>query len=211
MTLPEFKPAYYFTSEIRWFFSGEIPAEMWQWFDPQGLARNEGERTDDYLVLPGCKTLGAKVREGRFEIKALRGSPIATDWPLGLLGNKEEWVKWSMAHSEAVQLLRSHREGDWMAVEKKRRARLFSLDENREKEPGSHIENGCLMELTALHVRGHRGWTLGLEAFGEEGLRQEGLERAASLLLSKTSPPFEAASAQPASYPEWLSRLASTG
>jgi hypothetical protein len=79
------------SDEIRWFWPVHDQSEvLLAWFTRQGrlplvaetrqyvsqpdagpFAKQERPRTDEYLLLPNCQTVGVKQREGRLEVKAL--------------------------------------------------------------------------------------------------------------------------------------------
>lgn len=76
--------------EVRWFFPGNSPGKgrsisppsnVKQWFNRgSDLVWLPKERTDSYLLLPGCETTSVKRREGRFEVKAIRGGSEAVNF-----------------------------------------------------------------------------------------------------------------------------------
>lgn len=80
------------SAEIRWFHQGLLPLPTVQWFcDGQSLSMEE--RTDHYLVFPGCESVGVKIREESFEIKALKGMPDSVQFPAGVSGRVECWIE----------------------------------------------------------------------------------------------------------------------
>ncbi len=126
----------YASGEIRWFFDGPLPDDVRAWFESRGLGISEPRRTDEYLVLPGCTTTGVKLREGRFEIKALTRSPVPASYSNRVSGLKDAWIKWSRK-TEDERLLRNVlvSNGDpWISVSKERNLRLFSLESGRPEE-----------------------------------------------------------------------------
>ena len=61
----------------------------------------ERERNDDYLLLPGCDTVGVKQRQGKLEVKALVAGP--SPFSLGaVVGRLDQWVKWSFEPSKEM-------------------------------------------------------------------------------------------------------------
>src|SRR2546422_3121611 len=59
------------TAEVRWFFEGQVPDEIEQWFCRSNLALKAAPREDHYLLFPAVLGLGLKMREGRLEVKSL--------------------------------------------------------------------------------------------------------------------------------------------
>ena len=88
------------TAEIRWFFKDAAPAAVRDWFAEDRDLIFE-ERTDRYLVFPGCESVGVKLRdaepggETRLEVKAIRDAPEVLNFPNGVTGRASSWVKWS--------------------------------------------------------------------------------------------------------------------
>ena len=108
----------------------------------------------EYLLFPGCDTVGVKFREDRFEIKAKLGVSL----PLGLgdvQGRKEQWIKWSLPTKGLPMLGETlHQSGPWLKVRKERNQRTFSAEAGhlQEVSAGSFPAVGCNIELTRVEV-----------------------------------------------------------
>ena len=213
----------YHSGEIRWFLEGAPGENVRRWFLASGLSREFDERTDEYLVLPRCTTVGVKLREGRFEIKAATGPTVPVCLTNGMRGVKGPWVKWSSGRVDEAPL-RALLSGDAslvIAVQKRRILRLVSLDGDAPEEiaPGTRrLEAGCQAELGMLRVPALQGdgaadqqtgarrvWTLSLEAFGNPDSVMANLDRAAEFLFSDDFG-MHADETVSLSYPEWLGR-----
>ena len=83
------------SAEARWFVEGSLPDEVLRGFKAGKVLESEGVQVHEYLVFPDCQSVGVKLREGRFEIKAILApaQPLGPD--LGIQGKTERWVKWS--------------------------------------------------------------------------------------------------------------------
>jgi hypothetical protein len=101
------------SAEIRWFWPGHAQWEvLLAWFTREGrlpliehtdtpdsaarpFVKQERPRTDEYLLLPNCETVGVKQREGQLEVKALVDvpQPFAQG---NVAGQIDQWVKWSL-------------------------------------------------------------------------------------------------------------------
>lgn len=155
------------SAEMRWFFAGEIPAAVREWFGGGGLAASEEPRTDQYLLFPST-TVGVKFRQGNLEIKPLVEEHGVRRWG-GVGGRMQTWVKWSCSAPEVAVLRRRivASRSQSVAVKKRRVMRTFSCDRGlREVEARAWPRDGCHVELTDLVVGRRRYWTFGLEAFG---------------------------------------------
>ncbi len=68
------------SSEARWFISGSLPDEVLRWFKAGQALDSEGVQVQEYLVFPDCQSVGVKLREGRFEIKAILAPLSRSAW-----------------------------------------------------------------------------------------------------------------------------------
>ena len=215
----------YHSSELRWFFEGGLPEPVLAWFTAGGHAVSEAPRVDEYLALPGCATVGVKLREGRFEVKALTGEPALVGLPNGFAGVRERWVKWSLAGAGALRVAIEQAGDEWVFVRKHRHVRKLALDGAVAEElpPGAEAPGGgCQIELTTLGaLRGRQDggvaaagdwadaaacwWSLAFEAFGEPDRLDTHLARGAAALL-EDGPPVRLGPADSLSYPAWLAR-----
>jgi hypothetical protein len=204
----------FYSSEIRWFFVGEPNRTIVEWFAASRLGRKEEPRTDEYLLLPGCTTVGVKVREGRFEVKAQTSQREPAQYGNGVRGYEESWIKWSHGLDGGNDAWLEG-EDTWISVIKRRILRLYAIDgEQVDEVPvGQFIDGaGCQLELAQLTVPSPglapeaRWWSICLEAFGSSGQTQdilavmaahESLGDIAEVLTLEAS----------MSYPLWLARL----
>lgn len=205
------------SAEVRWFKRGSLPLEAVGWFRA-GRPLSAEERTDRYLVFPGCETVGVKVRQESLEIKALRGSSEVVHFPCGVAGRAECWVKWS-SDQPGVQawlqaLLREappdgRGQAGWTAVAKTRWLRTFSLDGRLVAEVtfGQRVSEGCRVELTRILAAGGEWWSVGLETFGDPARMHDSLRLGGSHFFAH-HPPLEVLEvAGSCSYPAWLAGL----
>jgi hypothetical protein len=209
-----------YSAEVRWFLDGPIPDELHAWFvgaadAPPYLAGREAARTDRYLLLPGCRTLGAKLREGKLELKALCTPPTHLELPHGVVGRSASWVKWSYAEPPAEPFvaallaeparLAAGEPGSWADVSKVRWMRLFSLDGPLREVPfDQQPQQGCSFELSQVTVFGTQYWSLACEAFGDLALVADYLRQVTLHLFSAAPPPAPLSAANSWSYPAWL-------
>ncbi len=218
----------YHSAEIRWYFAGRPPAAVASWFEAGGRAVRERERIDEYLALPGCETTGVKVRQGRIEVKAQTAAPALVDYPNGVRGFKDAWVKWSSRVSDGGSLrqLVTNPDDRWIFVEKSRSLRKFTLEAGGPREVSaetSFASRGCQLEITAIRVladeagagalpadawrRASPWWSLSFEAFGDPPTLNESLDLVASEVF-REPPPIALTAAASFSYPVWLARHA---
>lgn len=225
-------PYLYHSAEIRWFLP---PTTDWEtaldWFigneskkadQTQDFPaektlyinhiKREELRTDEYLVIPQCTTVGVKQRQGKLEIKAQIG--ISEKYLNGLIsGDINYWSKWSHQPSEANKdFLKKdlHLSGEWLKINKIRYLLKFSHSENmiQEVSPEEWPEKGCQVELTQVWAEGFaQKWTsFGLEAFGDTFQNMGiSLKDAILFFLSKRNePPMLLSSKNSMCYPVWL-------
>lgn len=204
------------SAEVRWFFEGEGNAAIEQRMLQSEMAVRQPARLDDYLLLPGCTSTGVKIREGRFEIKSRTSPPELQRYSERVTGYRDSWVKWSRDMPGSVDLPRRAQDDErWVAVEKRRVLRLFSLESARPVETaasGPMLSAGCQVEYSQIEVRAEGAqvpaswWSFSLEAFGEPGTEPGNLDATASHIFDdqfEFSLPAEASM----SYPAWLASL----
>jgi len=202
------------TTEIRWFIAGILPEETLSWFSAGHPLETATVQVHEYLLFPGCDTVGVKFREDRFEIKAKVGIPQPFSLVMGIRGWREQWVKWSLATKGLPMLGPELRQsGPWLTVRKERNQRIFSAEAGNLQEvpAGSFPVVGCNIELTRIEVEADPpSWfTLGFEAYGPpsatSGILGEGLD-----LFFKAqggAPGIKLNRANSFSYPTWLMNL----
>jgi hypothetical protein len=155
------------TLEVRWFFSGRVPASVTDWAEDLG-ARPESTRTDRYLISddPG---LNVKVREGKLQTKRR----LWADGPLAFTpsveGREERWTKWSFSLDEArPDLVETDPTGLWQPVHKERLRievgpgeQAGLLDTLEEPDPAE-----AKLELTRVRSGTRHAWTICMESEG---------------------------------------------
>ena len=204
------------TSEARWFIPERLPDAVLDWFRAGEALDSEGVQVHEYLLFPDCDSVGVKLRDGRFEIKAMRGPSQPLSPPFGIKGRTEQWVKWSFA-SEALQALDPalHQSGRWLKVRKERYLRWFTHEQGRLTEvTGRQVPLpvvGCHIEVTRIDVDADpRSWfSLGFEAFGPPAVTARVLDDALFAFFNEHGPvPGRTLNEnESASYPAWLAKL----
>lgn len=207
------------TSEARWFIPERLPDAVLDWFRAGEAIDSEGVQVHEYLLFPDCDSVGVKLREGRFEIKAMRGPSQPLSLPFGIKGRTEQWVKWSFA-SEALQALDPalHQSGRWLKVRKERFLQRSSPERSRLMDitvmQDSLSLAGCNIEVTRIDVDADpRSWfSLGFEAFGPPALTARTLDGVLVAFFNEHGPvPGRTLNEnESASYPAWLAKLGNT-
>lgn len=160
------------TLEIRWFWPCPASDSIFNWFLGGTQEPDQEERTDIYLLLPGCRTVGVKLRENRFEIKALIEEYASFGRLPGPDGTVQRWTKWSLASENLPAMIEDILgTGTWQKIHKQRFKRRWNFRSGHfPAQPAntSEPDNGCSVELTRLHLPPNRPtWmTLAFEAFG---------------------------------------------
>ena len=158
------------------------------WFTAGTRVRREGKRTDRYLDLAGCLTVGIKQREGQLELKALTAPPRAFRLA-GIAGRKDQWAKSSLAMGGKARG-RARLAGRWLPV---RKARMVLS------------EPGCNVELARIEAFGRRFFSLGFEA-ASAGILERTLAR--FFAARGPLPAARLAARRSLSYPAWLASVA---
>jgi hypothetical protein len=215
------------TWEVRWFFKGSIPEkEVGDWFlnNPrfgERLIGKHGKKREDlYLLTPGNTSIGAKLREGRFEIKLLQDQQ-ELELAGGGSGKSEVWHKWKWPYARGKKDTKINEliTGSFMAsthpklrvmVRKKRWQRKFTVTGPGELAPLPGREKGptwwLSAELTGLQVGESPWWTLALEFCENREARLPLLQQSLSWILQDYAGlPLKLQDSY--SYPEWLAIL----
>lgn len=194
--------------EVRWILRGELAGAVARWF---GRFSAEATALEDvYLLDPYLPGLSVKLRQGgALEVKMYRGSPGLLEVPGRARGHLECWQKWSFPHGPLSP--GSGVRAGWRLVSKRRRTRRFAQAAGM-GIPQLGAQPGCVVELTAVDLRGEPWWTLGFEATGPaDALRCE-LYAAAALVFADVLPGgVKLGIDDSKSYGSWLSRQPDAG
>lgn len=199
------------TAEIRWFFKGDIPKEVLDWFyDTDFEPDKQAQRTDYYMILPDNDSLGIKLREGRLEFKQRFGMSEEFIFDKSIGGCLEYWQKWSFEladYTAVINDIQTYPES-WIGVVKDRSLQMFSISEDGKifQSPTDVLShNGCGWELTKLHIKGknEKWWSIGFEALGNEDQFRNTLVMIADHILS-TSKGILLDLSNSFGYPNWL-------
>ena len=202
------------TTEIRWFIAGTLSPETLSWFSAGHRLEVATVQVHEYLLFPGCDTVGVKFREDRFEIKAKLGVSQPLSLVLGIQGRREQWIKWSLPTKGLAMLGQTlHQSGPWLKVRKERNQRIFSAEASHLQEvpAGSFPAMGCNIELTRIAVEADPpSWfTLGFEAYGPPSVTAGILEEGIGFFFQAQgrAPGINLTEANSFSYPTWLMNL----
>ena len=176
------------TAEVRWFFEGQVPDEIEQWFCRSNLALKAAPREDHYLLFPAVLGLGLKMREGRLEVKSLIKTLGVRSFTADVAGNVQVWKKEAYGEPAVTEFerLRTSAPHLWIAVRKDRTLRKSSLEGATIVEvPADRVvlRDGCNAEVTKLTVDGSAYWSFNFEAYGNSSRVVDYLQRAALHVL----------------------------
>jgi hypothetical protein len=202
-------------------FPGSPPPEVRRWFRRGSLWVEQPARVDEYLLFPGCTSVGIKMRQGLLEVKALSGEAEIATYPGGAGGYRESWVKWSRPAAGVEGAENGPRlPGEaWVSLSKRRTLREFSLDGVDAAAVPFEVDAGVVrpragaaMEITELRVLPEARdsspasvwWTLAFEGFDAAGETTACLDRVARHVLAAEPSPLPLDVADSASYAAWL-------
>ncbi len=211
--------------EMRWFLGGEPPQSVRTWLDDprfsvnsEAAQRNGGgrRRFDRYLLLPQVDSLSIKLRDGKTaEIKRRVADHGVHEISHHMIGRMTQWYAWTfdLARVEAVRWRREPHDQYWVVVQKKRWRRKFEIGPHARVTPvdpnRTNLTQACVIEVSALTLRGHTWWSLGFEAFGDspyntELALRETLDSALSF-SQRVSLPVRLGEQASLNYSAWLS------
>lgn len=186
----------YPTFEVRWFYPGDLPPIVQDWFThscPGDILGVSGEREDWYLLPKSpCNYFNLKLREGHLDIKLRKTEFGKVCFGKVGEGNLEQWEKHE-CNDLTLNAGMLATEEAWIGVKKARRQRQIVL---------SH---SCNLELTQLTILNESWWTFALEAAGEDATVKNTIIEVGKSVMS-THPPFHLSLDHSFAYPAWLSR-----
>ncbi len=198
----------YPTVEVRWFYQGQVPTAVFDWFTAidDGLV-TEPARTDHYLQSLSFDGIGIKLREGRIEIKQRVQTIQTVQFGRQISGIIEQWQKWGFLLAAQNEFTENIKAPQWIAVAKSRWIQSFRSEWTQKRQarfPELTLEADCRIELTELLVLDKQWWTLGLESYGDDetAVSTKLLPAAAWAFSSATAPQLNAQASF--SYPQWL-------
>jgi hypothetical protein len=225
------KPYLFQSAEIRWFLPPDTEWEfVLEWFMGEGYKKNDqfadntlGEifpnnikreelRTDEYLIIPSCTSVGVKKRQGKLEVKSQIGLPEKYIHD-SISGEINYWSKWSFQPSESNTSIMEddlRLSGEWLKIFKVRYLLKFSQlkDDIIEISPDEWPESGCQVELTRIWAENDlQKWTsFGFEAFGGsfQNMKKNLTDSIHIFLSERKKPSFLLYSDNSMSYPEWI-------
>ncbi|MDB9312287.1 hypothetical protein PN462_04160 [Spirulina sp. CS-785/01] len=204
----------FLTVESRWFFPGDIPPDIQDWYYHRNIPPlTQPPRTDYYLQLEN-EALGIKLREGRIEVKHRTQQYGLIPFSEQVQGNVEEWQKWSFNLTETPPPLVEVENWPnwWPGVRKERKLRKFQVTRAQQVQEVSFetpASQSCEWELTRLSLLGKEDvwWTMGFEASGagDADIARETLLCVMRKVLTEGQVIFSAE--QSCGYPQWLKKL----
>ncbi len=164
------------STELRWFYPGELPEAISAWFSAEylGKALEPPEKREDiYLYIASdCDYMGIKLRQGRLEIKWRKAELGILSVTKRVEGKLEHWDKWTCEDSQAENFQPQSvvKKSHWVTVSKVRQQRKYQVLAKNSVQAVSLdaiVDSGCNVELTQLNIGGNHWWSLALETFGE--------------------------------------------
>jgi hypothetical protein len=206
----------YRTSEVRWFFSGEVPPAITEWFLqtlPGGSQGAALKRQDVYLLVPGRDDVGLKFRRDKIQLKLRRNRRPFSALGGRVLGVQTDWERHSWTYDQTAEdLARAFSGkaglGHQVAVAKTRRQKTYGLGPEGDPQPlaaGKRVKTPALVELTEIAFVGFLGWSLGLEIVGPHSPAQGHLLPAVAGLL-RDFPALPLKQCDSLDYPEFIWR-----
>lgn len=164
------------TAEIRWILDGALPTAVERWFGDAGDVHPE-TRADRYVVLPGCDTVGIKLRGTdaggpvRLDVKARHGPDVGLSLAPGIGGQAAAWSKWTLELVDRDAIGAGlEPPTPTLTTHKHRRMRRYvtGTDRPRPVPLDDAAEDACDVELTTITIDGLHAswWSLGFEALG---------------------------------------------
>jgi hypothetical protein len=198
------------TIEVRWFYRGELPAEIAKWFGRLGTQLEKIDTRSDFYLQSSSPDVGVKLRHGNLEVK-YRQQHLGTISVDGLNdGCIERWSKWICIDEKSG--LTPTKIADlpgWLKVDKIRDRRLYAIkfgDEVQLTQIATPSAAIASIELTQLQLTDRHWWTISCEYFGDNiDLDRQFIPLVRSLRFGY--PPSPSYPSISCGYPQWLMEL----
>jgi hypothetical protein len=202
------------TREIRWFLPGEPPDAVAGWFR-RWETSGPRARTDRYLMIPGCDSVGVKERDDTFEIKARIGEPQRFVWGEAISGAAERWSKWARKGEGTRAFLAAldDEPENWLPVRKSRSQWKFPGKTGRGAGPFAGIADipsglAGKLEFTRIDLAGRHWWSVALEVDDPDGGGLDALHLAGEIAFAGAPTELSLPESASLSYPAWIDREA---
>lgn len=205
------------TVETRWFGQGDVPADIWTWFEAlPGNSEDQRPRRDLYLQPIQDDRVNVKLREGGLEVKQRQAIYGRISFSHSVAGQVERWIKWRFSlddsSSSVATMYANH--SSWVSVHKERRLKHYQLDEagvidtappptdvaGRRPEAGLMI---CHLELAVVRVGRNLWWTIAYETDVQGDNTLDGLVSIAGRQFEVRAP-GQLIETNSFGYPHWL-------
>jgi hypothetical protein len=186
------------TREVRWFFSGPMPAFVHSWFTSSATGLEREQRVDSYDEGFARDGVGVKHRNsGPIEAKFLVARITTDELAPGVSGEVGDWLKVVTPRVDEVGVRARCR----FAVVKDITTRRYSAP--------SRTDTGCAVELATVEAGNEIAWTLCFETFGDPEVRGDVFERGLAAFLADSPLPAGLSLTADSSldYPAWVSQL----
>lgn len=198
------------TSELRWFYPGNIPQAITQWFNQSpGTSAPPEAREDIYLYAPESEFLGMKLRQGRLEIKWRAAELGIMRCNENVEGKAEKWGKW-LCEDPTKQMFQPQLVAGktyWVNVQKLRLQRKYQILPNKSViviPINQSTENSCNVELTQITINKKPWWSIALEASNSQAHATTNLQIVANAIFNP-APQITLQTHNSYAYPKWLS------
>ena len=192
------------TIEVRWFYRGNVPDEIANWFDTLAGVRSPADTRADFYLQSSSPDIGVKIRQGNLEVKHLQQQFDKID--IDRLGESkvEQWSKW-ICDDRSAHAPDPGKPG-WIQVDKVRQQRFYRVESS---DPiglipiGTARKNAVAIELTTLQLRGQAWWTIACEYVGNNiAIDRQFLSIVKTVLISYPDP--ISLPSISGGYPQWL-------
>jgi hypothetical protein len=197
--------------ELRWFYKGQLPNELNTTFCNSDIKLEPESRTDYYLLIENCDSLGIKLRNSRLEIKKLKRNHIEL-LNKYVNGKMEQWIRWEWndtnSFNEILQFIQANKYNPWIKIDKKRLQKKFVIFDNSLLETlqdNTHFDFS--IELTELKVSEHLWWSIGIDSSKIGDNIHFFMQLIKRCINEKYQTNLKLASSY--GYPEWVSKVIS--
>lgn len=196
--------------EIRWFFKEPLSDIYLNSFKKSCNLVNQESRSDYYLAVKDCKSVGIKLRNSRLEIKWQIDSKLFTTSFNGIQGKLERCTRWECNDPDScnhlLQTISLNKDNPWIKVDKIRLQKKFNLiDKTMIEVSPNNLKYDFAIEITDLKIHTHQWWSIGVDSFKGNNHMDYFRQLIENYIDKNVYPYLRSESSY--SYPEWLSNI----
>ena len=161
--------------EIRWFFQGQMSDKLLAILGDSNIQSKWESRSDYYLLIEKCDSMGIKLRNSRLELKWLKKSNNFNLPQLNIDGKIEHWIRWewndTKSFNNILQFIHLNKDNPWLKIDKCRSQKKFKIQADSLVDVQSEsVHFDFAIEITKLKIFEQYWWSIAFDSFLKENM-----------------------------------------